>query len=51
MIVGPVLGIWHDDLIPLATLGVLTVFGAAARATSHYLIDAGRAASTTVCSL
>jgi len=28
VIVGPVLGIWHDGLIPLAALGVLVVFGA-----------------------
>jgi hypothetical protein len=30
VIVGPVLEIWHHNLVPLAALGVLTVFGAAA---------------------
>jgi hypothetical protein len=32
VIVGPVLGVWHDNLFTLATVGVLTVFGAAVSA-------------------
>lgn len=32
VIVGPVLGVWHHDLVPLAALGVLVVFGASVTA-------------------
>jgi hypothetical protein len=32
VIVGPVLGVWHDNLVTLATLGVLVVFGASVTA-------------------
>ncbi|TQS45495.1 hypothetical protein [Cryptosporangium phraense] len=28
VVVGPVLGIWHSNLVPLATLGIVVVFGA-----------------------
>jgi hypothetical protein len=30
LVVGPLLGIWHDHLVTLAAVGVLVVFGAAA---------------------